>query len=317
MGWKEHIYFTKQERNGIMVFMSASIFVWFVSKNWPVSNTHENIPDIKAFYKNVDSSEYYGIDGSDDYGIDRDLSGSYSNENRNRKDRHKFTRGERFQFDPNTVSEDSLLRLGFSSFATTNLLNYRSKGGKIRNIDKLKSIFGMDTSFIEYLKPFINFPEFESEFPNARPNRSSHISVVSLQFAELNTADSNTLVNIRGIGPYKASKILAYRQRLGGFLSTEQLLEIPQIGDPLFNEIQHLLEADPEKIKRININTADYTTLIRHPYLDKKSVNLILNYRKQHGPFGRAEEIKRIRAFTEDFVKKILPYLSTESMDDL
>jgi competence protein ComEA len=317
MGWKDHFYFTKQERNGIMVFMSASMIVWLVSNNWPVRKPPEIIPDLKAFYTNVESSGYFGTEGPDEYGIDRDLSGSYSNVNRNRKDRYKFTYGERFYFDPNTVSEDSLLRLGFSQFATTNLLNYRNKGGKIRNINKLKSIFGMDTSFVEYLKPFINFTAIETEFPITKPSKSAHISVVSLQFAELNSADSATLVNIRGIGPYKASKILAYRQRLGGFLNTEQLLEIPQIGDSLFNEIQHLLEADPEKIKKININTADYITLIRHPYLDKKSVNLILNYRKQHGPFGRAEEIKRIRAFSEDFVKKILPYLSIESMDDL
>lgn len=317
MGWKEHIYFTKQERNGILVFMSASMLVWFLSNFWPVSKSEGKFPDLKAFYKNADSLEYFGTDGSDEYGIDRDFSGSYSGINNNRKERFKFTRGERFHFDPNTVSEDSLLRLGFSPFAASNLLNYRNKGGKIRNIDKLKSIFGMDTSFIEYLKPYINFSESETEFSGIKSKRSANISVVSLQFAELNTADSINLVNIRGIGPYRASKILAYRQRLGGFLSTEQLKEIPQIGDSLFNEIQHFLEADPEKIKKININTADFTTLIRHPYLDKKSVNLILNYRKQHGPFGRAEEIKRIRAFTEDFVKKILPYLSVESVDDL
>ena len=34
---------------------------------------------------------------------------------------------------------------------------------------------------------------------------------------ELNTADSSALVRIRGIGPYYASKIIKYRQRLGGF----------------------------------------------------------------------------------------------------
>ena len=34
---------------------------------------------------------------------------------------------------------------------------------------------------------------------------------------ELNTADSTALVALRGIGPYYARKILAYRDRLGGF----------------------------------------------------------------------------------------------------
>lgn len=43
---------------------------------------------------------------------------------------------------------------------------------------------------------------------------------------ELNSADSTALVSIRGIGPYYASKILRYREQLGGFHTTRQLKEI-------------------------------------------------------------------------------------------
>ena len=44
---------------------------------------------------------------------------------------------QRFPFDPNTVSFDSILLLGFSKFAAKNLVNFRSKGGKIKDLQKL------------------------------------------------------------------------------------------------------------------------------------------------------------------------------------
>lgn len=311
MGWDDNFYFTKQERNGILVFFVASLTVLAITRYLPVAPSYQSDIDLKSFYNLSENPEYSGIEGDEEYGIGHDFTHSDSY-----KSNRNFFQKETFLFDPNTVSKDSLLRLGFSPFAAGNLVNYRNKGGKIRNIEKLKSIYGVDTVLVESLRPYIQFNDDPSKKYNTT-EKITPISTVSLAFTELNSADSTDLIRIKGIGPYKANRILNYRDKLGGFLYPEQLMEIPQITDSLFNEIQHLLDVDESKIKAININTADYRALIRHPYMTQQAVNLILNYRKQHGAFKDPKEIKRIRAFNESFVNKILPYLSVSDHSEM
>ena len=81
---------------------------------------------------------------------------------------------------------------------------------------------------------------------------------------ELNSADSATLVSIRGIGPYYAKKIMRYREQLGGFHSTRQLKEI---------KFQHLnidsllscFSANPALIKKKDLDTMSFKSVLHHP----------------------------------------------------
>ena len=71
---------------------------------------------------------------------------------------------QKFAFDPNNISKDSLMLLGFSAFGSTSLTNFRSKGGKIKDIQKLKSIFGIDTNLVNQLEPFLSFEHAKTAF---------------------------------------------------------------------------------------------------------------------------------------------------------
>ena len=53
---------------------------------------------------------------------------------------------------------------------------------------------------------------------------------------ELNSADSVTLQLLHGIGPAYARRIVNYRDRLGGFVSTTQLLEVYGFGPELWKK---------------------------------------------------------------------------------
>lgn len=50
------------------------------------------------------------------------------------------------------------------------------------------------------------------------------------QTININTADVETLTQLKGIGTKKAEAIIAWREQNGGFTSVEQLLEIKGIG---------------------------------------------------------------------------------------
>lgn len=125
---------------------------------------------------------------------------------------------------------------------------------------------------------------------------------------ELNSADSATLVKIRGIGPYYAMKIIRYREQLGGFYSTKQLKEIKF----QYLSIDSLLPrftVNPTLIRKRELDSLDFKTVLRHPYLEYEDVVLIFNTKRKHGKINYTLlESERILPLFK--LKKIKPYFN-------
>ncbi len=69
--------------------------------------------------------------------------------------------------------------------------------------------------------------------------RSGHVIV------NINTADSVTLVSLKGIGPVTAHKILLYRAENGPFTNVKQLGDVASFPRDVFAELEtHLTVAD-------------------------------------------------------------------------
>ncbi len=132
------------------------------------------------------------------------------------------------------------------------------------------------------------------------------------ELAEINTADSITLLKIKGIGPYIAMKIIEQREKLGGFYSVEQLLEVHRIDSARYEAIVPFLRVDSLKVTKININTATVNDLNHHPYISYKVATSLLSIRKQQGNFKNIDEIKKSNLIHADLYRKIAPYLTIE-----
>ena len=124
---------------------------------------------------------------------------------------------------------------------------------------------------------------------------------------ELNSADSTALVSIRGIGPYYASKILRYREQLGGFHATRQLKEMKF---QYLNNIDSLLphfSVNPALIRKKELDTMRFKSVLHHPYLVYEDVQLIFNAKRKYGKINYSilESQKVLPLFK---LKKIKPY---------
>mgnify|MGYP000678155897 CR=1 FL=1 len=75
--------------------------------------------------------------------------------------KNNFTESQLFEFDPNLIEKDELLRLGFSEKVTSTILNYRNKGGKFYKKEDFKRVYGITEANYEILKPFIVIPKKE------------------------------------------------------------------------------------------------------------------------------------------------------------
>lgn len=123
---------------------------------------------------------------------------------------------------------------------------------------------------------------------------------------ELNTADSATLIAIRGIGPYYANKILRYRQQLGGYYSPLQLKEIKF----QYLDIDSLIlqfTANPALIRKRELDTMSFKAILLHPYLQYEEVQLIFNAKRKFGKINYSIlESEKILPLSK--LKKIKPY---------
>ncbi|WP_338768463.1 helix-hairpin-helix domain-containing protein [Bernardetia sp. ABR2-2B] len=125
---------------------------------------------------------------------------------------------------------------------------------------------------------------------------------------DINTTDTATLKQIRGIGEKTALQIENFRNRIGGFHSLEQAKDVYILSPEAYEELKkYALIISP--IKKININKADYQTLKNHLYIKGKSASILLKYKKQHGNYKNIEDIKKSRAIKEENLTKLIPYL--------
>ena len=72
---------------------------------------------------------------------------------------------ELFNFDPNTISLNSLQRLGFSRKQALTIIHYREKGGRFRKREDFSKMYTVSPEKYEELAPYISIPQ-QSERKN-------------------------------------------------------------------------------------------------------------------------------------------------------
>lgn len=205
-------------------------------------------------------------------------------------------------FNPNKAEKDELLNFGFTHFQAKNLVSYRDKGGVFQRKTDLLKIYGVDSAFFLSIEKYI-----ELEKPLTKPENSTKYLTRNV---ELNRADSLALVSLSGIGPVFASRILKYRNLLGGFCAKEQLLEVYNFPEETYLQLKNSISVDQSLITPLRINFAEYNDLLKHPYINKKQVNALLEFRDKNGIFENVADIELLTVWSTPEFAKIKPYLT-------
>src|SRR6185295_10645555 len=106
--------------------------------------------------------------------------------------------------------------------------------------------------------------------------------------------DTATYISLPGIGSKLSQRIVAFRNKLGGFYSVNQVGETYLLPDSTFQKIKPRLFIGDAAVKQININLASVDEMKVHPYLKYTLANAIFQYRRQHGNFDSVGGIKKI-----------------------
>lgn len=126
---------------------------------------------------------------------------------------------------------------------------------------------------------------------------------------DLNTCDTLDLQMIRGIGPAFARRISKYREKLGGYISVNQLKEVYGMDDKRYQSIKSHFKIANKNIRKININTMNIKEIASHPYIDYYLAKEIVVFRQNHGAFTDINQLKIIHLMDDATFAKISPYI--------
>ena len=190
-------------------------------------------------------------------------------------------RVETFRFNPNTVSLEDLMRLGFSEKQAQSILNYRAKGGRFRRPSDFAKSFVVADSVFDRLEPYIDIPRID-----------------------INKADSTAFETLPGIGPYFAAKMVSYRKELGGYSHPEQLMDIYHFDREKYDALKDLISCSPPA--PYPIWTLPERDLARHPYISRDEAHSIVLYRT-HQPqeAWTVEGLQKAGILSEEHIKKL------------
>lgn len=250
-------------------------------------------------------------------------------------------------FDPNKLSVAQWQAMGVKPYLAKKIVNAVNKKFVFRQKNDLAKIWGFPKEEYERLKEFINLPDtvekkqydknkyasydknkydnkdyknYDNNYDNDKSENNYTSNYEKKEYTkytpkviekfDINTADTATLKQIRGIGEKTSVRIEKFRDAIGGFHSLNQVQDVYGLSPEAFEELRkYAFIASSFKVKKININTADYQTLKSHSYINGKAASILLKYKKQHGNYKNIEDIKKSRAIDEEQLTKLLPYL--------
>ena len=124
----------------------------------------------------------------------------------------------------------------------------------------------------------------------------------------INRADSVQLLPLPGIGPVFAGRIIRYRKLLGGYVNVDQLNEVYGIPPETIELIRPQVYIDSSAIQKIRIDSATFSELLRHPYLDYEEVKGLVEYRDFKGNISSAQELNANQILHDSTLNKIDGY---------
>ncbi len=240
-------------------------------------------------------------------------------------------------FDPNTVSFESLVSMGISEKKAQTLINYRNAGKVFREPDDLLDTYGWTNEDLASLLPYLHIateyrqadkslhygqspltPNESRPYPSRERSASARSDssgtseryrsnkFKTLTRVDPNTADTTLLQRIPGIGSYYSRSIVRLRERLGGITHLEQLFEINNFPEEALQWFE--LPTQPA-VRKMNINKASFKQLAAHPYVGYEHTKAIQNYIRLYGPITSTEQLRNIHIFTDEELNRLIPYL--------
>lgn len=330
-----YLTFTRKERYGVL-FLLLLIIIFFILPYFFKPSPGDRDPEaynkmrgeVRKFESRSDSSHE---ENSQRYTHQKVFSSAM-----NQAKADKNMQVPMFYFDPNKIQTADWIRLGLQERQAQTIRHYLEKGGRFQKAEDLKKLYGLPGAEYERLFPFVRISGSPPEFrirPHYNKIYAGHSSAVRntdslfhedstkaehrfrpaikiYSETDVNHSDSGVWSKLPGIGEKLASRIIHFREKLGGFYQTDQVAETFGLPDSTFQKIKPYLSIHSVTLRQIDINTATKEILVSHPYIHWPLARGIIEYRLQHGSFHSVDELLQLAQMDASLFAKLKPYLT-------
>jgi len=301
MSYQEYFHFNRREKRGIFVLSIIFVIVLLMPKisqlwqNDDIKNKEELLKEITDFQNSLVLKDQK----------DQKDQQYQSSVDKNYMEEKKAEKKEVYNIDSFNVNNSTVqdwMKLNFSRKQAKVIVNYLDKAKPLSNTHDLLKIYVIDEEKYSKIKPFIYINNDTIQLPSVHQS--------SVENYDLNLVDSLQLKSM-GIPAYLASRIIRYRDLLGGFYAIHQLNEVFGIQD---EHVKLLINStiDTTLIIKINLNNSDFKTLNKHPYLSYEATKSILTYLKIMNKIKSGEELVKNKIVSSEELIKIKPYIAFE-----
>lgn len=295
---QSHFKFNKQERSGIFFLL---LIIVLLQVGYLIFRSSSSYKSVSSF--SSDTKEQAKIDAIKETAIVEDTVKIYP-------------------FNPNFISDYKGYTLGMSIAEIDRLHAFRSKNEYVNSAEDFLKVTQIPDSLLKVISPFFRFPEWTKrdrqpavngvQFSTGR-NISSHSETLVEKFKikDINSVTSEELQIVNGVGEVLSKRIVKFRNRLGGFIIDDQLIDVyglePFVAKRVLRKYKVLKKPT---IERININTASVDAISSLVYIRYDVARSIVSYREENGPLTSLNELEYIEGFPTEKFNRIALYLS-------
>lgn len=303
MDWRAFFSFSKGERRALLLIVCCVLL--FVMEQYFSDNSSQ--PSEEQLVSTTEIDEFFE---------ELHPQKSYTLNSRNSYLKKEKPLVELFAFNPNIADSIELLRLGLPTYVVRNTLKYRRAGGRFKTPDSFAKIYGLSPAKFKELEPYIVIPEqvlhkdtVRAEADTQTVKASPYLPIEKYAYGtkvDAAIADTTELKKIPGIGRTIARNIVMYRNKLGGFYTLSQLLEVEYFKP----ELLEWFVLDNVETKKININKAGIDKLRHHPYINFYQAKAIIEYRKERGKITDLSQLSLMDEFSDSDLERLKYYIA-------
>lgn len=239
-------------------------------------------------------------------------------------------------FNPNALTEQEWMELGFSQKQVSTILKYKnSLGGNFTSKEQIKNCFVISEKKFVELEPYIQLAPVANSFASSKVNTTypkfdSKTEKKQIRYTPFNPNEYKVEDWVRiGFSENQAVSILKYKKSLGGeFKTLEELQASYVISDEKFREMKPFIVlpkpqvvASPNKRNIEKASTPQKQMSKFNPNelteeewktlgFSEKQVRTIMNYKRSlGGKFESAEILSKCYVISEEKFRELEPFL--------
>lgn len=222
-----------------------------------------------------------------------------------------------YPFNPNFISDYKGYKLGMTLEQIDKLHHFRKQNKYVNSNTEFQKLTGVSDAWMKQYAPYFKFPDwvtnktndkYQTNFENKYPKFEK--KEVKIVVQDINTANQVELEKVYMIGEKMAQKIIAEREKFGGFVDMEQLSFIWGISPDAIVDLNKRFQVMSNNgIKKININELTIKELQQFPYFNYTIAKNIVTFRSMNGEIKKIDDLTNIKQFPFEKLKIIAVYL--------